>query len=87
MKAYNNRTKIATILSHRFAKIRHEDSEVTRLTKKYLRKPLKKAANPQTSQYGPVCCVVWEGRLVRGGAIPMCVHSFIYCLLLIGYID
>ena len=45
MKAYNSYTKIATVLSYRFAKIRHEDSEVTGLTKKYLRKPLKKAAN------------------------------------------
>jgi hypothetical protein len=25
----------------------------------------------RTAQYGPVCCVVWEGRSVRGVPIPI----------------
>ncbi len=28
------------------------------------------------AQYGPVCCVVWEGHLVRGVPIPICGFSF-----------
>jgi len=38
----------------------------------------------RTAQYGPVCCVVWEGRSVMGVPIPMCAGPWPGCYMVMS---